>query len=92
MEGQVSKGGYSTVSEYLRELIREAQRFRHLFGYACLLECPDAEIASGIAVLLQEPASIAQPEALEAWLGRAQILYGKYQEWYRQEHERLRPG
>ena len=26
VEEQVSKGGYSTVSEYLRELIREAQR------------------------------------------------------------------
>ena len=26
VEQQVSKGGYSTVSEYLRELIREAQR------------------------------------------------------------------
>lgn len=26
VEDQVSKGGYSTVSEYLRELIRQAQR------------------------------------------------------------------
>jgi antitoxin ParD1/3/4 len=26
VEEQVSKGGYSTASEYLRELIREAQR------------------------------------------------------------------
>ena len=26
VEEQVSKGGYSTISEYLRELIREAQR------------------------------------------------------------------
>jgi antitoxin ParD1/3/4 len=28
VEEQVNRGGYSTVSEYLRELIREAQRRR----------------------------------------------------------------
>ena len=28
VEDQVSKGGYSTVSEYLRELIRQAQRIK----------------------------------------------------------------
>ena len=28
VEDQVSKGGYSTVSEYLRELIRQAQRMK----------------------------------------------------------------
>ncbi len=70
-------------------LLREAQLFRHLFGYPCLLECPNPDIASGVEALRQQPVSIAQPEALEAWLDRAQSLYTKYQDWYKQEHERF---
>ena len=70
-------------------LMREAQRFRHLFGYPCLLECPNPDIASGVEALRQQPVSIAQPEALETWLDRAQSLYTKYQDWYKQEHERF---
>ena len=70
-------------------LMREAQRFRHLLGYPCLLECPNPDIASGVEALRQQPVSIAQPEALETWLDRAQSLYTKYQDWYKQEHERF---
>lgn len=74
------------------KLMREAQRFRHLFGYPCLRDCPAPEIAAEVEALAQQPVSIDQPEALEDWLQRAQSLYGRYQGWYRSMHDRYWKG
>ncbi len=70
-------------------LLRETQRYRHLFDSGALARCPDADISSGFEALgLPPPLSL--PEELENWLARARSLYTKYQDWYRRMHERWR--
>ncbi len=59
VEDQVSGGGYSTVSEYLRELIRQAQRRQED-------EARDAKLVAG----LQSPTSEMKPEDWAALRGR----------------------
>jgi len=71
------------------QMMRETRRFRHLFGYPCLAQCPDAGIATALDAL-GEPPSPARPDELRAWLESAQALYRKYQEWYRSRHEQWR--
>jgi antitoxin ParD1/3/4 len=51
VEEQVNKGGYSTASEYLRELIREAQRRTHR-----------QELESKLLAGLQSPTSEMSPD------------------------------
>ena len=70
-------------------LLRETQRFRHVFDGAALARCLNADIASRLEALSQPP-PLSQPEDLENWLGRAQDLYQRYQQWYRAMHERWR--
>jgi len=70
-------------------LLRESQRFRHLFGYSCLAQCADPDIAVRLEALGQPPA-LDQPADLESWLRRAQDLYKSYAEWYREQHEAWR--
>lgn len=65
-------------------LLRETQRFKHLFGNPALIE--NSEFGSRLEAL-QPPPPLSQPEDLESWLGRAQALYQKYQEWYRSKHQ-----
>jgi hypothetical protein len=68
-------------------LLREVQRYRHLFGFPCLAQCSNKELADGVARLGQPP-SLAESEGLENWLALAQRLYADYQQWYRTEHDR----
>ncbi len=70
-------------------LLREMQRFRHLFGSGALGQCPNADIVSRFEAL-GDPPQLSRPEELESWLVNARTLYQKYQEWYRDRHERWR--
>jgi hypothetical protein len=70
-------------------LMRETERYRHLFGY--LKECTNADFASAVAGF-DAPPSLVQHEALQEWLDRARVLYDKYQSWYRAAHEDWRGG
>jgi antitoxin ParD1/3/4 len=66
VEEQVSKGGYSTVSEYLRELIRDAQRRtdRHELEAKLLagLQSPTSEMTSDEWTALRERILARSPE------------------------------
>jgi hypothetical protein len=70
-------------------LLRETQRFQHLFGNAALAQCSNPEITNRLEAL-QPPPPLSQPEDLESWLGRAQALYQRYQGWYVDKHEQWR--
>ena len=69
-------------------LLRETRRYRHLFNYPCVSECANPNIAARVEAL-GPPPSLAQPEALEAWLDDAQRVYQSYREWYQAQHERF---
>jgi hypothetical protein len=69
-------------------LLRESRRYRHLFGYRCVSECPDPHIAARIDAL-GSPPSLAQPDALESWLRDAQNAYQGYRDWYQGQHEQF---
>lgn len=70
-------------------LLRESRRFRYLFGYDCIAQCADANVAARLQAL-GEPPTLGKPADLEAWLSRAQDLYRKYVEWYAERHEQWR--
>ena len=78
-----------TLPPRFEKLLREAQRFRHLFGYPSLSGCEDPGVRAGFETLGPAPA-LAQPETLEAWLTQAQAVYEKYRHWYRRRHEEWR--
>jgi antitoxin ParD1/3/4 len=69
VEDQVNKGGYSTASEYLRELIREAQRRKeHQELEAKLLaglQNPTSEMTAGEWTMLRERILSRSPELRE---------------------------
>lgn len=67
-------------------LLREVQRYRHLFSFPCLAQCPNRQVADRTGRLGQPP-SLADNEGVEGWLAQARQLYGEYQQWYRKEHE-----
>ena len=69
-------------------LMREARRYRHLFGYPCVSDCANPNIAANVDAL-GSPPSLAQPEALEAWLRDAQTVYQNYRAWYQAQHEQF---
>ncbi len=69
-------------------LLRETRRYRHLFGYPAVSECPNPQIAAR-AESLGPPPSLAQPEALESWLHNAQTFYQDYREWYQAQHDQM---
>jgi antitoxin ParD1/3/4 len=66
VEEQVSQGGYSTASEYLRELIREAQRRkqRELLEAKLLegLQSPTSEMSDADWTRLRETILSRSPE------------------------------
>ncbi len=76
----------SSLPDRFEKLLRETQRFRHLFASGALAQCPNPDIASRFEALGQPPL-LSQTEELESWLDRAQALYQKYQGWYREVHE-----
>ncbi len=70
-------------------LMRDSQRFRHLFAYSCVAQCLDPAIATRLEAL-GTPPTLERPAELEAWLNRAQDVYRGYVEWYRDRHEQWR--
>ena len=76
----------ATLPDRFEKLISETQRFKHLFAYPCIAQCPAADIAVRLEALGERP-SLADPEAVEFWLARARDLYQDYKNWYRKEHD-----
>ncbi len=70
----------------LDRLLRETQRFRHLFSYPCVAECADPGVPAALQAL-GDPPSPARAEELEAWLEQAARLYARYQRWYQEQHK-----
>ncbi|HYK91390.1 MAG TPA: hypothetical protein VE398_21655, partial [Acidobacteriota bacterium] len=79
----------SSLPARFEGLLRESQRFVHLFGGDVLAHCPNPDIACQFEAL-GPPPPFSAPEELETWLRRAQAVYRKYQEWYRESHEHWR--
>ena len=69
------------------KLLREAQRYQHLFSYPCISSNPNADVAVSLEAMGPCP-SLAEPEGLERWLERARLAYDKYRSWYSVEHDR----
>jgi antitoxin ParD1/3/4 len=69
VEEQVSKGGYSTASEYLRELIREAQRRKDREELESKLlagvQSPTSEMTDEHWAALREAILVRSPELRE---------------------------
>ncbi len=82
-------GELASLPDRFERLLRETQRFRHLFGDPVLTACPDPGIATRLEALGAAP-PLSEPESLERWLDTAQSLYRSYQEWYRMHHEQWR--
>jgi hypothetical protein len=81
----------ASLPQRFEKLLRETQRFRHLFSHPAVAQSPNADVAVRLAALESVP-PLSQPEALEAWLERANALYGVYQQSYRESHEQWRDG
>ncbi len=79
----------ASLPQRFERLLRETQRFRHLFSDPIFAGCSDPDIATRLQAL-SPPPSLAEPEALEDWLNVAQALYRSYQVWYRSRHEEWR--
>ncbi len=69
------------------KLMREAQRYQHLFGYPCVCSGFNADVAVSLEALGPCP-SLAEPETLERWLERARLLYDRYRDGYTDAHEK----
>ncbi len=82
-------GELASMPARFERLLRETRRYRHLFSYPSVSNCPDPSIATRVSAL-GTPPSLAQPEALETWLREAQAAYQHYREWYESQHERFR--
>ncbi len=76
----------SSLPDRFERLLRETERYRHLFGYPCVARCvnPDVQV---LLERLGQPPSLANSEAVSQWLDRARDVYQVYQGWYRAEHE-----
>ena len=79
----------ASLPQRFERLLRETQRFRHLFGDPTFAACADPGISTRLEAL-GSPPPLSEPEALERWLDGAQTLYGSYQQWYRERHEKWR--
>ncbi len=79
-------GEMMSLPARLDRLLRETQRFRHLFSYPCVAECPHPDIPAALQAL-GDPPSPARAEELDAWLEQATRLYARYQRWYQEQHE-----
>ncbi len=66
-------------------LLRERQRFQHLFGHCVFAEGVDAELGSALDELGEAPA-IATPDELGRWIDRAGALYRRYGQDYARSH------
>ena len=77
----------SALPTQFDSLLRESQRYRHLFGFPCVAHCPNASVTEGLEKL-GSPPSFADVDALQAWLSQAQVLYRHYEQWYQGEHQR----
>jgi hypothetical protein len=76
----------ASLPQRFERLLRETQRFRHLFSDPAIAGSTDPEIATRLEAMPPSP-PLSEPEALNAWLENAQLLYQKYQLWYRERHE-----
>jgi hypothetical protein len=76
----------ATLPDRFEKLLRETQRFSHLFGYPCVSHGANTDVAVRLEAL-GPPPSLADPERLEYWLGQARDLYQEYKNWYRGEHD-----
>jgi hypothetical protein len=79
----------ASLPQRFERLLRETQRFRHLFSDPAIAQSADPDLAAGAEAMRVVP-TLSQPEALEAWLERAAALYGQYIQWYRERHESWR--
>ncbi len=79
----------ASLPQRFERLLREAQRYRHLFGDPRLAGCADPDIATRLEALQPAP-PLSEPEELDGWLERARALYQRYQDWYRERHEQWR--
>jgi hypothetical protein len=79
----------ASLPQRFERLLRETQRFRHLFGDPAIARSADPDIATRLEAMPPLP-PLSQPEALEAWLDGAQGFYQEYQKWYRERHDHWR--
>ncbi len=79
----------ASLPQRFERLLREAQRYRHLFGDSRLAGCASPDIATRLEALQPAP-PLSEPEELDRWLERARALYQHYQDWYRTRHEQWR--
>jgi hypothetical protein len=79
----------ASLPQRFERLMRELQRFRHLFSDPVLVACTDPVLATRIEALPPAP-PLSEPEDAERWLDQARLLYQRYQEWYRARHEQWR--
>jgi hypothetical protein len=68
------------------KLLRETQRFRHLFSDPAVARSPNPDIAVRVEAMPPAPL-LSEPEALEVWLDQAALLYRMHQEDYRRRHQ-----
>jgi hypothetical protein len=68
-------------------LLRESQRYRHLFGYPCVSQCANPQIAVEIQSLEKAP-PLDRPAELEEWLNKCRDVYSRYSAWYSAQHDR----
>jgi hypothetical protein len=76
----------ASLPDRFERLLREAERFKHLFSYRRIAECANADLAVRLEALGRPP-SPSDPEAFEFWLGQARDLYQHYKTWYRAGHD-----
>lgn len=79
----------ASLPQRFERLLRETQRFRHLFSDPAVAHSADPDIATRLEAMKSVP-PLSQPEALEAWLDGALALYQAYQRWYRERHDEWR--
>lgn len=70
----------------LDHLLRERERFRHLFQAAAQAGWLEAELELRVRAV-SDPPGVDQPEALEVWLRRAGETYEGYRTAYSSRHE-----
>jgi hypothetical protein len=79
----------ASLPQRFDRLLRETQRFRHLFTDPAIACSVNPDIATRLEAMSPAP-PLSEPEALDAWLENAQALYDKYRLWYRERHEQWR--
>ena len=79
----------ASLPQRFEGLLRETQRFRHVFSHPVMAEPADADLASQLAAMQSIP-PLSQPDALKVWIERADAFYRAYQQSYRERHEQWR--